>query len=380
MKIHEYQAKRIFADNGIPVPRERVAATPAEVVTATQTLGLPVVIKAQVLVGGRGKAGGVKLARTMPEVEALARAILGMNIKGLTVNRVLVAEALAFERELYLGLVIDRRTQRPVLMASAAGGVEIEEVARTAPGKILRTDIDPLIGLLAWQARDIGLALLGNAKQAGQFVGLARQLYRIMLDRDCSLIEINPLVVMPDGALIALDAKINLDDNALYRHPGSEALRDGSAEEPGEAAARDAGLSYVKLEGGIGCVVNGAGLAMATMDLIKRYGGEPANFLDIGGSSSPEKMAGAMRILLADRNVRAVLVNIFGGITRCDDVAQGLLIARRQLGINVPIVARLTGTNQDQARALLKDSGMTFADDMSAAVRAAIAAAGAAGQ
>ena len=369
MKIHEYQAKELFAAFGIPVLRGIVATTAADALKAAREIGLPVVIKAQVLVGSRGKSGGIKIARTFEEVETIAGQILGLTIKGLAVDKVFVTQAIDYTSELYLGFIIDRQTQRVVMMASAAGGVEVEVVARTSPEKIVKTQIDPLIGLRAYEARNVGLKLTGDAKLAGQFSAIARGLYSLMLARDCSLVEINPLVKMNDGKLLALDAKVNLDDNALFRHPELEALRDRAGEDPGETAARDAGLSYVKLDGSIGCVVNGAGLAMATMDLIKLYGGEPANFLDIGGSSSPEKMAIAMKVLLADPNVRAVLVNIFGGITRCDDVARGLLIATGEVGVKVPVVARLTGTNQQEALDILKGSKILFADDMSAAVR-----------
>jgi succinyl-CoA synthetase beta subunit len=369
VKIHEYQAKQIFGTYGIPVMDGAVAVTPEAALAAARRLGLPVVIKAQVLVGGRGKAGGVKIARTLEDVETHARQILGMDIKGLAVRQILVTPALDYAREFYLGLIVDRRAQKPVLMASGAGGVEIEVTARERPELIHRLEIDPLLGLQGYQARNLGLELLADAKLASAFADIARKLYRVMLDQDCSLVEVNPLVLCADGRLIALDAKIVLDDNALYRHADLEALRDTGAEEPGEGAARAAGLSYVKLRGRIGCVVNGAGLAMATMDLIKRYGGEPANFLDIGGSSSPEKMASAMKILLSDPGVRAVLVNIYGGITRCDDVARGLLVAQRELALSVPVVARLIGTNQPEARALLKESAIIFEDDMSNAVR-----------
>jgi succinyl-CoA synthetase beta subunit len=432
LKIHEFQAKQIFAAYSIPIAPGRAVSTKAEALVAAREIGLPVVVKAQVLVGGRGKAGGVKIARTEEEVETHAANILGMSIKGLPVTKILVTRAIDYDAELYLGLIVDRRSQRPVLMASAAGGVEIEEVARTSPEKIIKTEIDPLVGLQAFQARAVGLKLAGaeaqklksskaqeNESSKAQklkgskaldlplpsFAGIAQRLYRILIDKDCSLVEINPLVVSPRfasadyaddadskkresaqsatsadgkkemtaGALLALDAKINLDDNALYRHPELAALRDKASEDPGEATARDAGLSYVRLAGSIGCVVNGAGLAMATMDLIKRYGGDPANFLDIGGSSSPEKMATAMKLLLADKHVRAVLVNIFGGITRCDDVAKGLLIASKEIGMNLPVVARLIGTNQAQAREVLRGSPILFADDMSEAVRKVIA-------
>ncbi len=376
MKIHEYQAKSIFAAYGIPVPRERVAATPAEAVQAATELGLPVVIKAQVLVGGRGKAGGVKRVTTAADVEPTAAAILGMEIKGLPVNKVLVAECADARAEYYVGIIVDRSRRVPVLMASAAGGVEIEEVARVSPEKILKVPISPAVGLLGFQGRNVGMALFGDAKLARDFAAIAQKLYRIFVEQDCSLIEINPLVRLGDGSLLALDAKINFDDNADFRHKEWAELRDLSAEEPKEVEAKAAGLSYVKLSGNVGCIVNGAGLAMATMDLIKRYGGEPANFLDVGGSSSPEKMMTAMRIILADPNVKVILVNIFGGITRCDDIAAGLVQAQQQANITVPIVARLTGTNADKAQELLRGSAVTGAATMAEAVRKAVALTG----
>ncbi len=376
MKIHEFQAKEIFAAYGIPVPRERVAATPAEAAAAARDIGLPVVIKAQVLVGGRGKAGGVKKVEVADTVQKTAASILGMDIKGLKVNKVLVSECADIKAEYYVGIIVDRSSRKAVLMASAAGGVEIEEVARTAPEKILKVQIDPGLGLLSFQARNAGMALFGDAKLARDFTAIAQKLYRIFVEKDCSLIEINPLVRLGSGALLALDAKINFDDNADFRHKEWEAMRDLSAEEPKEVEAKAAGLSYIKLSGNVGCVVNGAGLAMATMDLIKRYGGEPANFLDVGGSSSPEKMVTAMRIILSDPNVRAILVNIFGGITRCDDIATGLLQARQTADIRVPIVARLTGTNADKAREILRGSPVTGATTMADAVKQAVALAG----
>jgi succinyl-CoA synthetase beta subunit len=376
MKIHEYQAKEIFARYGIPVPKERVAATPESAKAAAGELGLPVVIKAQVLVGGRGKAGGVKKAADIAAVEQAAGAIIGMDIKGLKVGKVLVAQCADVKAEYYVGIIIDRATRAPVLMASAAGGVEIEEVARTSPEKILKIPVDPAAGLLSFQARNTGMALFGDAKLAREFAGIALRLYRVFVEQDCSLIEINPLVKLGDGTLLALDAKINFDDNADFRHKEWEPMRDLSAEEPKEVEAKAAGLSYIKLEGNVGCIVNGAGLAMATMDLIKRYGGEPANFLDVGGSSSPEKMVTAMRIILADPNVRTILVNIFGGITRCDDIASGLLLARQQADIRVPIVARLTGTNAEKAQEILKGSPVEPATSMAEAVKKAVALAG----
>ncbi|MEO0067803.1 MAG: ADP-forming succinate--CoA ligase subunit beta [candidate division WOR-3 bacterium] len=373
MKIHEYQAKQIFSSAGISVPRERVASSPSEAKAIADELGLPVVIKAQVLVGGRGKAGGVKRADKIEDVEHLARQILGMDIKGLKVEKVLVSECVDIKAEYYLGITIDRSARKPVLLASAAGGVEIEEVARTAPEKILKTEIDPLLGLFSFQARNLGMKLFNDAKLASQFATIAQKLYRLFIERDCSLVEINPLVLTGSGVLLALDAKINFDDNALFRHPENEALRDLAGEEPVEIEAKKAGLSYIKLSGNVGCVVNGAGLAMATMDLIKRFGGEPANFLDVGGSSSPDKMALAMRIILSDPNVKAILVNIFGGITRCDDIAQGLIIARKEADIKVPIIARLVGTNADRAQKLLENSPVLWAKTMSEAVKLAVA-------
>jgi succinyl-CoA synthetase beta subunit len=376
MKIHEYQAKEIFAAFGIPVPRERVTSMPAEAASLARDLGMPVVIKAQVLVGGRGKAGGVKKVESPDQVEAVAGSILGMDIKGLKVNKVLVSECVDIKGEAYVGIIVDRATRAPVLMASSAGGVEIEEVAKATPEKILKVAIDPAAGLLGFQARNAGMALYGDAKLARAFAGIAQKLYRIFVEKDCSLIEINPLVKLGDGSLLALDAKINFDDNADFRHKEWEEMRDLSAEEPTEVEAKAAGLTYIKLSGNVGCVVNGAGLAMATMDLIKRYGGEPANFLDVGGSSSPEKMVTAMRIILSDPNVKAILINIFGGITRCDDIATGLLQAQKQADIKVPLIARLTGTNAEKAREILKGSAVTPAETMADAVRKAVALAG----
>ena len=373
MKIHEYQAKEIFAAFGIPVPRERVASKPSEAASLACELGMPVVIKAQVLVGGRGKAGGVKKVESADQVEAVAGSILGMDIKGLKVNKVLVSECVDIKGEAYVGIVIDRASRAPVLMASAAGGVEIEEVAKATPEKILKVAIDPAAGLLGFQARNVGMALYGDAKLAREFAGIAQKLYRIFVQKDCSLIEINPLVKLGSGSLLALDAKINFDDNADFRHKEWEEMRDLSAEEPTEVEAKAAGLTYIKLSGNVGCVVNGAGLAMATMELIKRYGGEPANFLDVGGSSSPEKMVMAMRIILSDPNVKAILINIFGGITRCDDIANGLLAAQKQADIKVPLVARLTGTNAEKAREILKGSAVTPAETMADAVKKAVA-------
>lgn len=376
MKVHEYQAKEIFGAFGIPVPRERVAASPTEAVSFALELGLPVVVKAQVLVGSRGKLGGIRRAETLEEVEQAASRMLGMTLKGLPVRKVLVSECVGVKSEAYVGITVDRGLRRAALMASAAGGVEIEEVARTSPERILKVPIDPLVGLMHFQARNVGFGLYGELGQARAFADIALKLYQVFTARDCSLIEINPLVAVGNGSLLALDAKINFDDNALFRHPENECLRDSTAEEPSEIQAKAAGLSYVKLSGNVGCIVNGAGLAMATMDMIRRYGGEPANFLDVGGSSSPEKMVTAMRIVMSDSDVKAVLVNIFGGITRCDDIANGLLEATGVTGIRLPLVARLTGTNADKAREILRDSPVVAAETMAEAVRRAVVLAG----
>jgi succinyl-CoA synthetase beta subunit len=372
MKIHEYQAKVIFADYGIPVGKEKVASTPEQAKSFAAEIGLPVVIKAQVKVGGRGKAGGIKVIEKIEDVTNVANQILQMSIKGMPVEKVLVAQAIPVTNEYYVGITIDRASQKPVLLASAAGGIDIEEVARTTPEKIIKQAIEPSLGLLSFQARNLGFKLFGDAKVANEFSRIALKLSKIFFDKDCSLAEINPLVTTKDGKLIALDAKILFDDNGLFLHPELEALQDPASEEPNEMKAKTAGLSYVKLEGNVGCVVNGAGLAMATMDLIKRFGGEPANFLDIGGSSSPEKMVTAMNIILSDKNVKAILINIFGGITRCDDVAKGLLEAIRGLPQAVPIVARLTGTNEAEARSILQGSDIVPAGTMAEAVKKAV--------
>jgi succinyl-CoA synthetase beta subunit len=376
LKIHEAYARNIFAEYGLPVPMSRMVAKPGEARKAAEELGLPVVVKAQVLVGGRGKAGGVKIASTPEEAAQKAKAILGMDIKGLTVEKVLVARAVDIEREFYAGIVVDRRTRKPLMMVSPAGGIDIEEVARTSPEKIMKVVIDPLWGLLPFQVRGMTAFLTDNrdvGKQIGQALGC---LYRAFMGVDASLAEINPLVESPDGTVWAIDAKINMDDNALFRQKTVAGLRDESAEDPGEAEARKGGLSFVKLDGTIGCIVNGAGLAMATMDMIKHYGAEPANFLDIGGSSSPEKVLTAMRIILRDKNVKSILINIFGGITRCDDVANGILEATRELGVDVPLVVRLTGTNEERARKILEGTELTGAVTMDEGVRKAIEVAG----
>jgi succinyl-CoA synthetase beta subunit len=375
VNLHEYQAKDLFRAAGIPVPPGETAATPEQALEIAQRLGYPVVVKAQVLIGGRGKAGGVKVVGSPVECEREARRILGMDIRGYTVHRVLITPSADIEREFYAGVVMDRRNSCPLLMVSPAGGIDIEQVARETPGKILRTTIDAR-ALPAYQARALARFLDGRPSVQKQLAPVLRKLVRAYWVNDASLAEINPLVVTKAGEVRALDAKMTIDDNALDRHADVAALRDTSAEDQGEMEARENGLSYVRLDGTIGCVVNGAGLAMATMDLIQFYGGKPANFLDIGGSSSPDKVTAAMRILLRDTRVRAVLFNIFGGITRLDDVARGLLDALDRIGTRLPIVIRLTGTNEREARAMLEARGMTALKDMDEAVRAVIGRAG----
>ena len=372
MNLHEYQSKELFRAAGIPVPPGDVASTVDEAVQHAARFGYPVVVKAQVLIGGRGKAGGVKVVRSPEELRREAGRILGMDIRGLTVRRVLVTPAAAIEREYYAGMVLDRRTEMPILMVSPAGGIDIEEVARTAPDRILKIPVD-LRGLPAYRARAAARFLDKQSAVQKQIVPILVKLVRVYREQDASLAEINPLVVTPQGEVLALDAKIVLDDSALDRHPDTAAWRDLEAEDPGEVEAREKGLSYVKLDGSIGCVVNGAGLAMATMDLIQFHGGKPANFLDIGGSSNPEKVESAMSILTRDGRVRAVLFNIFGGITRCDDVARGLLTALDRMKVRIPIVIRLTGTNEKEARAILGQRGIPALNDMDEAVRAVIA-------
>jgi len=379
VNLHEYQARDILRRHGIPVPPGEVAATADEARAIAARLGSgPVVVKAQVHAGGRGKAGGVKLAANPTEAAAHAAKILGMTIKGLTVQRVLVAPAADIASESYVGIIVDRTSQRPVLMVSAAGGIDIEEVAARTPEKIQRLAVDPRYGLLAHQALSLALQLYRDIAQARAAAHIMQRLYAAFYAVGASLTEINPLVTTRDGALAALDAKIVIDDNELDRRPDIAALRDTSAEAPSEVAAREAGLTFIKLEGTVGCCVNGAGLAMATMDLVKYYGGEPANFLDIGGSSNPQKVVSALRIITADPSVRAVLFNIFGGITRGDDVANGIVQATKALPLKLPLVIRLTGTNEEQGVQILKQAGFSALTDMDEAVKQAVAQAKAA--
>jgi succinyl-CoA synthetase beta subunit len=376
LKIHEADARGIFTEYGLPVPESRMITAAEEAKGAAEELGCPVVVKAQVLVGGRGKAGGVKLASTPEEAVDKAEAILGLEIKGLAVEKVLVAKAVDIEKEFYVGMIFDRISRKPMMMVSPAGGVDIEEVARTTPEKILKLPVNPAGGLMPFQVRRLASFLSSDREVSKQIGKALAGLYEAFMGSDASLAEINPLVVDPDGKVWAIDAKINLDDNGLFRHPEIAAMRDDSDTDPGEVEARETDLSFVKLDGRIGCIVNGAGLAMATMDMIKHFGGDPANFLDIGGSSSPEKVLSAMRIILRDDNVKSILINIFGGITRCDDVANGLIEAKEKLGIDIPLVVRLTGTNEEEAKEILARTEMIAADDMEDAVRKAIEAAG----
>ena len=372
MNIHEYQAKDIFRRHGIPVPPGEVASTPEEAEQIARQYGGTVVVKAQVHAGGRGKAGGVKLATTPAEAKTLAAQILQLRIKDLPVQRVLVTPAADIATEAYVGIVVDRASKRAVFMVSPAGGIDIEEVAAKTPDKIMRLAVDPAFGLLPFEAMQLGFFLYDDVKKVRAAARIMEQLYAAFTDVGASLAEINPLVTTPAGDVLALDAKIVIDDNELARRPDLASLRDESAEAPSEVAARSAGLTFVKLDGNVGCVVNGAGLAMATMDLVKYYGGEPANFLDIGGSSNPEKVVNALRIITADPNVKAILFNIFGGITRTDDVANGIVTATKANPLKVPIVIRLTGTNEEIAVQILEKNGFSAMTDMDTAVQKAV--------
>jgi len=377
VKLHEYQSKRLFEKQGVPIPSGAVAQTPQEARDAAKELGGRVVVKSQVLVGGRGKAGGIKLADGPGEAEEHARAILGMSIKGLPVRKVLVDEAAQIAQEIYLGIVVDRAARRPAMMASSEGGVEIEEVARVNPEAIKRVTIDPYLGLRGYQTLALAKGIGLPKAQYGSFGRIAQGLYSAFTAYDASLAEINPLIVTYSGELLAVDGKMVIDDNALFRHADLADMRDVEAEAPAEREARQAGLSYVKLDGTIGCMVNGAGLAMATMDIIKHFGGSPANFLDIGGGAQAERVATALRLILEDERVEAVLFNIFGGITRCDEVARGILGAFEEVKPSVPLVARLVGTNEKEGRALLDASSydLITAETLADAAQRAVAAA-----
>ena len=375
MKLHEYQSKQLFAKYGVPIPKGRVASTASEARQIAEELGGRVVVKSQVLVGGRGKAGGIKVANNPVEAEQFATQILAMEIKGLPVRKVLIDEASAIEQEIYLGITNDRAARKPVLMASAAGGVDIEEVAATTPEKIIKVHIDPLLGLRDYQARDIAASIDLPRENWREFGAIANGLWKAYKATDATLAEINPLVINKEKKLVALDGKMLIDDNALFRLHDLAEMRDIDEEAPSETEARKYGLSFIKLDGNIGCMVNGAGLAMTSMDVIKLFGGEPANFLDIGGGAGADKVAAAMRIILSDANVKAVLYNIFGGITRCDEVAKGILTAMEEVKPTVPMVVRLVGTNAEEGRALLADANMITADTLADAAQKAVAAA-----
>ena len=383
MKIHEYQAKAVLSRFGVPVPRGEVVFTPAEAADAARRLGGDlVVVKAQIHAGGRGKGGGVKIARSPDEAERLARQIIGMTLvthqtgpQGKTVGRVLIEEGLQIDRELYLSVVLDRAAAAPVVIASAAGRMDIEEVAASEPEKILREHIEPGTGVVAFQARKLAFGMGLPAASVSKFVKLLEAVYRAYVETDATMIEINPLILTKSGDLLALDAKVSFDDNALNRHPELKDLRDLSEEDPLEVEASKFSLNYIRLDGNIGCMVNGAGLAMATMDIIKLAGGEPANFLDVGGGANAEQIKNAFRILMADKNVKAVLINIFGGILRCDVLAQGVIAAVKDLGVPVPIVIRMEGTNVEEGKRLLRESGLNFttADSMGEAAEKVVA-------
>ena len=375
MKLHEYQSKRVLAQYGVPIPNGEVATTPAEARAIAEQIDKPVVIKSQVLVGGRGKAGGIKLAGTPNEAEEVAAQILGMEIKGLTVKKVLVDEAADIRSEIYLGAVLDRGARRVAIMASSEGGVEIEEVAAQTPEKIITVHVHPLLGMQGYQARQLAYGIGLPKEHISAFTRIAQSLYRAFVESDASLAEINPLVINGDNQLQAVDGKILLDDSALPRQKELAAMRDPDEDSPTETEAREVGISYIDLDGEIGCMVNGAGLAMATMDIIKLYGGSPANFLDIGGGAGADKVLAALGIILRDARVKAVLINIFGGITRCDEVANGIVEAINSLNVKVPIVVRMVGVNEDEGRQILADSNLPSANQLSEAVQMAVAAA-----
>ncbi|MFV0345906.1 MAG: ADP-forming succinate--CoA ligase subunit beta [Bacteroidales bacterium] len=372
MKIHEYQARALFQEYQMPVPPSSLCSAVEEVENAAEEYGLPVVIKAQVHAGGRGKAGGVKLAFKPEDVSAVANKILGMDIKGYTVENVLVTPAKDIEREFYLGFINNRNSKNITLMVSAEGGVDIEEVAKNSPEKIIKLDIDPIIGIFPFQIRDIGYSIFDDSKLVNRFVDIVSKLYNLYVDKDASLAEVNPLIQTPDGELYAIDGKMNFDENALYRQADIEKMREPDEDEIVELDAKDKGLSFVRLSGEIACMVNGAGLAMTTMDVIKHFGGSPANFLDIGGSSNPKKVVDAMNIILSDKNVKALMINIFGGITRCDDVARGLIEALDTIDCHVPIVVRLSGTNYEEGLNILKEKGLETVSSMEEAAQRAI--------
>ncbi len=386
MNLHEYQAKQLFAEFGIPFPPGKTAATVGEALSVAEALGGERwVVKAQVHAGGRGKAGGVKLVKSKAELEAAAQSLLGTTLvthqtgpAGRPVNRLLIESPCGIARELYLALLVDRGRERVAVMASTEGGMDIEAVAAQTPGKILRQFVDPVAGLQAYQCRELAFALGLVDKQVAAFAQILLGLYRLFMERDLSLVEINPLIVTDQGGLLALDGKINIDDNALYRQKALAAMRDDAQEDAKEARAREFDLNYIALDGDIGCMVNGAGLAMATMDLIKLHGGTPANFLDVGGGTTKERVAEAFKLILSDPSVKAILVNIFGGIVRCDLIAEGIISAVKEVGIKIPVVVRLEGTNVEQGRTLLRESGLAIeaAESLNDAARRVVGSVG----
>ncbi|WP_163988579.1 ADP-forming succinate--CoA ligase subunit beta [Pyxidicoccus caerfyrddinensis] len=384
MKIHEYQGKEIFRKYGVPTPKGILALSPNEAEAAAKQLGTPVVVvKAQIHAGGRGKGGGVKLAKSPAEAKDLAKQMLGMKLKtiqtgpeGQTVHKVYIEEGLAIGQELYLGVTLDRATSRITFMASREGGVEIEEVAEKHPEKILREAVDPAVGFTDFQGRKLAFGLGLSGPTVNKFVHFCASLYKMFMETDASIVEVNPLVILKDGGVVALDAKVNFDENALYRHKELLEYRDLAEEEPRETQAKEWDLAYIALDGNIGCMVNGAGLAMATMDTIKLVGGAPANFLDVGGGASKEKVTAAFKLILADPAVKAVLVNIFGGIMKCDVIAEGIIAAAKEVKLQVPLVVRLEGTNVEKGKELLRNSGLaiTPADNLRQAAEKAVAA------
>lgn len=375
MKLHEYQSKQIFMHYGIPIPKGRVAGTAGEVKQISEEFGTSVVIKSQVLVGGRGKAGGIRLVKSPQEAQEIATSILGMEIKGLPVRKVLVDEAVSIVKEFYIGIVNDRVKQKPVLMASGSGGMDIEEVAAKSPEKITKVYIDPILGLKDFQLRDAAIGIDLPRGLWKSFTDIGKALWKVYCDCDATLVEINPMVISAENKLVALDAKIILDDNALFRHPDLAELRDLDVEEPSEIEARKFEVTFIKMQGNIGCMVNGAGLAMATMDILNLFGGEASNFLDIGGGASAEKVAASMRIILSDPKVKVILINVFGGITRCDVVAKGIISAASEVDVKVPIVIRLVGTNEEEGRQILKKSNFISAETLVEAAQLAVNAA-----
>ncbi|QNR21484.1 ADP-forming succinate--CoA ligase subunit beta [Exiguobacterium sp. Helios] len=368
MNVHEYQAKELLRSYGVPVPNGIAAFTVEEAVDAAEQLSGPIkVVKAQIHAGGRGKAGGVKLAKSQEEVKAFATELLGKTLvthqtgpEGKVIQRLLVEEGCAIDKEYYLGIVLDRVTGRVVIMGSSEGGMDIEEVAEATPEKIIKEVVDPAVGLQAFQARKLAFAMGVPVKLVNKFVGMVTKLYTFFVDKDCSIAEINPLVTTKDGDVLALDAKLNFDSNALYRHADVVALRDESEEDPREVEASKNDLNYIALDGNIGCLVNGAGLAMATMDIIKHFSGDPANFLDVGGGATKEKVTEAFKLILSDENVKGIFVNIFGGIMKCDVIAEGIVAATKEVGLELPLVVRLEGTNVDAGKQILKDSGLAI--------------------